>query len=263
MDTRFWGPSGWTFLHQITFSYEPSQRKVVESLFRTLPFVLPCKFCRASLTEYMEKEPLDISSQDALSRWLWKIHNLVNHKLRSQGETKDPDPSFESVKKFYEESLQSGCTRTEFPGWIFLFSIAENHPLSRYSRNTVPMSDAPTRSSGLTKDELNRWNLFRPEERMPFYREFFLSIGDSLPFPEWRELWLQLSKKTGLKGAIHSRAALIRSMYSMRCEMERKLELVNRTKFADLCTVLANHRSGCSKSKRARTCRKTRKLGSK
>ena len=60
MDTRFWGPSGWRLLHTITFAYNPeTDKSSTGQLFNMLPFVLPCKFCRASLTEYMENDPVE------------------------------------------------------------------------------------------------------------------------------------------------------------------------------------------------------------
>ena len=117
MDTRFWGPSGWEFLHQITFAYEPGQH--VKELFEMLPYVLPCKFCRASLTVYLRADPIDLTSRETLSRWLWRIHNAVNDKLRKQGQDVAADPTFESVKMYYMDSLASGCTQTHFPGWTF------------------------------------------------------------------------------------------------------------------------------------------------
>jgi hypothetical protein len=261
MDTRFWGPSGWRFLHQITFAYEPSSQKpAVQKLFQMLPFVLPCKFCRASLTEYMIQDPVEpaLESREELSQWLWRIHNQVNAKLRSQGQTVAPDPSFDSVRRFYEDNLGSGCTRVYFPGWEFLFSIAENHPLARQSQNTSPMPDAPPRSPGMNIHELNQYNLFRPEERVPFYRRFWQVIGQSLPFPEWRKHWLSTERKYHLQAATKSRWSLLRALWKVRCELEEGFELQGKTKFADLCSVLAEHRSGCGKARRAITCRKLR-----
>ena len=73
MDTKFWGPSGWKLIHLITFTYESSNKKAVTEFFSLLPFILPCKFCRASLTEYMDADPLDIKSRDSLSKWMWRI----------------------------------------------------------------------------------------------------------------------------------------------------------------------------------------------
>ena len=256
MDTRFWGPSGWECLHQITFAYEPEQKQTVKELFEMLPFVLPCKFCRASLTTYMKSDPIDLTSRDALSRWLWRIHNAVNDKLRKQGQDVAPDPTFESVKTYYTDSLASGCTQTHFPGWTFLFSIAENHPLCKESRKTTPLPDAPPRSPGMTDEDLNEWNLLQPEERVPYYRRFWAAIWGSLPYHEWRSIWEKEARKVGLLKHTGNRWALLKALWRLRCTMESELELQNRTRFADLCRTLANHRSGCAKSKRAITCRK-------
>ena len=105
MDTRFWGPSGWRLLHSITFAYDPANtktRSAVKMAFEMLPFVLPCKFCRASLTEYMEIHPLDpaMESKATLTKWLWTVHNEVNRKLRNQKLNVAPDPPFEKVSEF-------------------------------------------------------------------------------------------------------------------------------------------------------------------
>lgn len=264
MDTRFWGPSGWRFLHQISFAYNPdTQKKPVRLLFEMLPFVLPCKFCRASLTEYMETDRLEpaLASQESLSKWLWRIHNRVNDKLRKQGQPVDPDPTFESVKAFYRDSLASGCTRVQFPGWTFLFSIAENHPLSRASLNTSPMPDSPTRSPGMSIHDLNRYNLFRPAERLQLYRKFWRAVGESLPYPEWRRMWNKAERKQNLQAKTATRWSLLKALYGVRCEMEQTFELEGQTKFADLCDALAEHRSGCGNAKRAITCRKVRSTG--
>ncbi len=261
MDTRFWGPSGWLFLHQITFAYDPSnthKKKTIETLFLMLPFVLPCKFCRASLTEYMRNDSLKsaLDSKDKLTHWLYRIHNEVNAKLRNQGQTIGPDPTFESVKQFYEDNLASGCSQTVFPGWEFLFSIAENHPLSSQARNSSPMPDAPQRTSGMTMEQLNEFNLMTPSERFPYYKKFWISIADSLPYPEWTALWKKSTKHAKLFKSLSSRKELVKSLWKIRCSMEKVFELKNQTKFADLCSTLASHRSGCSKSTRAITCRR-------
>jgi hypothetical protein len=259
MDTRFWGPSGWRLLHLITFTYEASiQKNDVKELFEMLPFVLPCKFCRASLSEYMEKELLEpaLQTRAKLTRWLYKIHNHVNEKLRSQGLLKETNPTFTSVKKVYEERVAAGCVRTEFEGWDFLFSIAENHPLSYSAKNSNPMPDAPTEKV-LTPEERNRWNLMPPEERIHFYKRFWASLDGALPFDSWRTAW----RKCGLsQRALDTRKSTIQALWKIRCCMEKELELVNHEEYQHLCKRLAEHRSGCGKKARARTCRRiTRK----
>lgn len=253
MDTRFWGPSGWRLLHSITFAYDPKDKVAVQRFFETLPFVLPCKFCRTSLQSYLEEDPINsaLGSRDSLCRWLWRIHNKVNAKLRSQSLPVDPDPPFEKVKEFYE-SLLVGCYKTEFPGWDFLFSIADLHPMSLIARRSVPMPGSPPCESMKTKEEKNLWNCLSPEERMPIYKEFWLTLGAVLPFKEWREAW----DSSNSNPKLGSRSKTMAWLWKKRCSMERQLDLINRCKYSSLCKTLKSHRSGCSKSKRARTCRR-------
>lgn len=254
MDTRFWGPSGWRLLHLLTFTYDPvKQRNAVKEFFEMLPYVLPCKFCRASLTEYMNQEPLEpaLQSKKKLTRWLYNIHNHVNEKLRGQGLLQEPNPSFESVKKVYEERVAAGCIRTEFEGWDFLFSIAENHPFSASAKNSIPMPNAPPVAS--TPEERNRWNLMKPEERFHYYKRFWASIGDVLPFESWRLAW---KKCRLLPSSLTRRTSTLRALWKVRCCLEKELDLVNKEEFESVCKRVANHRSGCGTKKRAKTCRR-------
>lgn len=260
MDTRFWGPSGWRLLHAITFAYTPAtDRKAMQTFFETLPFVLPCKYCRSNLTSHLQKHPLAqaLHSRETLTKWLWRVHNEVNAKLRSQKLTSEKDPPFEAVEKYYTDLLRTGCTRTEFPGWDFLFSIAELHPLSKSAKGSVPIPgiDCDTLK---TKEEKNRWNCLKPTDRMPFYKKFWQSLGASLPFPEWRKSWM---KHAALNNApLETRSSTIRWLWRLRCKMEKDLNLLNSCKYKNLCKTLKTHRSGCSKSVRAKTCRKKRSI---
>lgn len=280
MDTRFWGPSGWRLLHLITFTYEsigaarlgqtsssgvgePKQKDSVKELFSMLPFVLPCKYCRASLVQYMRKEPLEpaLKSRATLTRWLYKIHNHVNAKLRDQGLLKDADPSFSDVKKVYEDRVAAGCIRTEFEGWNFLFSIADNHPFSQNAKNSSPMppmSDAPTAVNDMTPEERNEFNLMTPQERMPYYKRFwesFMGTNGALPFLTWRDAWTTCGIRYE---TLAHRQTWIRELWRVRCCLEKELELVNREEFGSLCKRLANHRSGCGSKTRGKTCRRKR-----
>lgn len=260
MDTRFWGPSGWRLLHLVTFAYEPENKENVEQMFKMLPFVLPCKYCRASLTEYMVKDPLEpaLETKGDLTRWLWRIHNDVNKKLRSQSLTQEPDPPFEKVAEFYESILATGCSRTDFPGWDFLFSIAELHPLSKSAKGSVPIPGVDCKTLK-TKEEKNQWNCLKPDERMPLYKKFWHSLGLSLPFPEWRKSWSKHAMHA-THARLETRASTMKWLWRLRCKMEKDLNLLNSCKYKSLCKTLKNHRSGCSKSLRAKTCRKKRSL---
>lgn len=259
MDTRFWGPSGWRLIHLITFTYTPSDSAKVGKFFETLPYVLPCKFCRCSLTEYMDADPVKdaLDSRKSLTKWLWRIHNKVNDKLRSQGLVTEANPPFEMVKKVYEERVDAGCIKTEFEGWDFLFSIAENHPFSPSSKNSLPMDGCPLEDILCIKEK-NRWNVLKPDERFEKYKEFWLTVGTVLPFQEWIDAWKEADMR---KDSLSSRGTLIKELWRIRCSMEKSLEFVNREKFRSLCKRIREHRSGCGKKPRARTCRKNRKGG--
>lgn len=259
MDTRYWGPSGWRLLHQITFAYKPkTQKDVIKQLFENLPYVLPCKFCRAHLTEHMEKVPLkdSLDTKEDLTKWLYKIHNLVNAKLRTQGIPTQEDPTFASVKSFYEENLSYGCTQTYFPGWEFLFSIAQTHPLAKDNLQDLPLPNAPSRSPGMSLEELNRYNLLTPRERFLQYSLFWKALPQSLPFEEWRSLYSRLEKKHKFTTNLQQRYSLVRALWKIRCDMENEFKLQNTTKFGDLCDVLTYHKSGCGNSSKSKTCRR-------
>jgi hypothetical protein len=257
MDTRFWGPSGWRLLHLITFTYDGSAnaKASVKEMFSMLPYVLPCKFCRQSLSEYYEADPLEpaLKSRETLSRWLWRIHNMVNAKLRGQGLLiGQEDPSFTSVKKVYMERIAAGCSRTDFEGWDFLFSIAENYPLRVSSGGPPP----PAAAESQGHDMRNRLNTMGSAERMIFYTRFWKSIGDALPFAEWREVWGGCAPRFTKLG---SKRRWMKELWRIRKCLENQLNLLNRDEYESLCKRLADHRSGCAKKVRARTCRREKR----
>lgn len=247
MDTRYWGPSGWRLLHLISFSSHPN-REDVYRFFNTLPYVLPCKYCRMSFSENITKDPIE--KAESIPRWLWRMHNKVNAKLRSQHICASSDPSFQSVKKIYEERLAAGCSRTTFDGWEFIFSVAEAHPLGRAGRTSTPIQGHPVLDMSDDPLERNRWNVMTPEERMIYFTEFWRILPNVLPFEEWTWEW-----KDGLAD---TRRELLRYLWSVRCTLETKLQLLNRTSYNSLCKDLYNNRSGCTTSTRGKTCRKKR-----
>lgn len=257
MDTKYWGPSGWKLLHLITFAHEhPSASQVadLQCFFSTLPYVLPCKFCRKSLSEYIIEYPLETALRSkapyAVGNWLWKIHNCVNSKLREQKLLAESDPPFASVKKLYAAKFAAGCTRTNFEGWEFLFSVVENHPYSKQSMAGIPIKDAPADADAADHLELNRWNMLPKEIRQRYWEQFWNCLPKVLPYPEWRQVWSQCDMDWS------SRQTSMKSLWGIRCRMESSLQLMNKTDYHSLCKQLRTHRSGCAKSFRAKTCRK-------
>lgn len=250
MDTRYWGPSGWRLLHLISFANNPNPKMC--EFMNILPFILPCKYCRKSLSEYMTKDPVECNKKD-LPKWLWRIHNDVNAKLRHQKLHVVSDPSFKKVEDIYLERLLSGCTKTTFDGWEFLFSIAEAHPYSRIARLSVAIPGHPPIEEITIPLERNRWNIMTPEERLPYFNRFWQLLPDVLPFPEWKKSWNEADVTPYM-----CRIDCLKNLWSIRRHMERSLELLNQTTYSSLCKELQDNRSGCTKSTRGKTCRKKR-----
>jgi len=200
-------------------------------------------------TALKSKEPA------AIAKWLWKIHNCVNSKLRDQNlNSAATNPPFASVKKLYTAKFAAGCTKTNFEGWEFLFSVVENHPFSKGGLSGTAISGAPDPTVTDPADtlELNRWNMLPAAKRQVFYEQFWECLPAVLPYPEWKRVWDSCEKDWS------SKQTAMKTLWGIRCSMESALQLMNKTNYHSLCKELRTHRSGCSKSARARTCRKKR-----
>jgi len=115
--TRLWGPSGWLFLHCVTFGYpfkiDPTNPEHLQKqndyyrFFYYLGKVLPCKYCRNSYDEFfMKTSPLrSLGTRADLTKWLYDVHNLVNDKL---GVPACERPSFNEITERYE-SFRAAC----------------------------------------------------------------------------------------------------------------------------------------------------------
>lgn len=129
MDTRFWGPYGWTFLHTLPFSYNPNntlEKKSMKILLKGLSNLLPCKYCRQSYSKYIKELPIDkyIDSPSKLSKWTYLLHNKVNDKLRSQGLLNTDNPTYVNSMLKYKYIYDKCMTNNEIPGIDFIYIIA-------------------------------------------------------------------------------------------------------------------------------------------
>jgi hypothetical protein len=151
MDVSFWGPSGWQLLHLIA---EENGRSAAGAL-DMMPFILPCKYCRASAQQFWKQS----KPHGNLQRWMYNFHNKVNAKLIKQ-HAKDPKcplpvpaPPFEQIQKRYRAILDS--PPTEIPGRDFLYSIA--------------------------------YNFNKEEQNVKHHETFWVLLKGSFPFPEFRK----------------------------------------------------------------------------
>ena len=115
--TRIWGPSGWLFLHCVSFGYpykiDPTNPEHLEKqndyyrFFYYLGKVMPCKYCRNSYMDFFTKSsPIShLGSRKEFTKWLYDIHNMVNDKL---GVPKCEVPKFEEIEDRYQ-SYRASC----------------------------------------------------------------------------------------------------------------------------------------------------------
>ena len=112
MNTTFWGPSGWKFLHTLTFIYPEnpsfSTKVKMRDFMTSIYLIFPCKYCRASFLKYSNSLHIDgyLDSRELLIEWLYKMHNKVNKKLRAQGFCKHSNPELDFVKTLYNPILE-------------------------------------------------------------------------------------------------------------------------------------------------------------
>lgn len=256
MDTRFWGPSGWKFLHLMTFTYDPTnQRKHMRLFLESLPYVLPCKFCRASLTDYYSKHPFSsaLESRARLTKWLYTIHNEVNEKLRKQDLNPHPDPTFQEVKQRYTTWIETSTPIERLQTyWDFLFSIAYCHPYDT-AKNTKPMPNCPPRVLRCKSRKIkNKWNTLCPRERMPMYKQFWHTLPDILE-PALHILWSRVLVSS--RPTTQCRKSMIAWLWRMRCALDNDF----KDPYTSVCRTVASYSSDCGgSSTRAKTCRKKR-----
>lgn len=87
MNSEYWGRHFWKMLNctVLNFPLEPTDenRNTYKQFFIYTSKIMPCKFCRQSLTIYMKYFPIDkyLDDRMGICYWLWTIHSLINSKL--------------------------------------------------------------------------------------------------------------------------------------------------------------------------------------
>jgi hypothetical protein len=114
MLTTVWGPSLWHYLHTMSFNYPvhptAQDKKHYREFVQSLVHVLPCKYCRLNLVKNFKTLPLtysDMESRDTFSRYVYKLHELINTMLG-----KKSNLSYCDVRERYEH-FRARCTLNE------------------------------------------------------------------------------------------------------------------------------------------------------
>ena len=255
MDTRFWGPSGWRLIHIVSFAAPSLPHTHVRTFLKNLPYVLPCKFCRASLTDYYAADPIPQDSRD-MAKWMYRVHNRVNGKLRDQNLLDTQNPPWDAIRNRYEAWLHAPCSRRKIIGWDFLFSVAYTTPCPQVV--TSPMPGAPPVYTIPTPELRNRWGVMTTKERIPYIQAWWETLPHILPFPEWRSVW---KTHVSTPRVSDGRKAVTAWLYTA----EKKLcsamnDAAPHDSFTGLCSELSTFTSGCGKrsTRRMKTCRAIR-----
>jgi hypothetical protein len=236
MDTRFWGPSGWQLYHLVAQTYpdtpDAQTARKYEQFFLAMKDILPCRFCRESTTKFMDELPLHpaLKSKDCLVKWMYDLHNMVNHKLRSQCQEDPkivcppPDPTIQTLKDVYEELLSSKPSVP--PGLDFLFCVAYNYKTNS-SSDTVQA-----------------------------YYQTFINLIDLYPFAELRAIIKQHIHHHMVYSALKTRETFVRWWYNLA------KKLCNKTgfeigSFRGTLQKYGKYKSGCTRGK---TCRNGKKI---
>lgn len=216
MDTRFWGPSAWQLFHLVAFRSEHP-----DDVLNDMKDVLPCRFCRESTTQFVKDHPL----RGDPGKWLYEIHNMVNHKLRTQAKTDptvvDPgqDPEFEEVKKRY-----MSMKPTSVPGRDFLFAISYNFPEDPEAKD------------------------------MSTQRQFLHHLAEAYPFEKLRKVFAKYVSEN--EPDLKSRTSYMKWMYGLLKKLSESIHVPIRT-FRGYAHHVAYYKSGCSrKTYHGKTCRK-------
>lgn len=237
MDTRFWGPDGWKLLHTITENYPDNPNKKDKELyghfFSSLPYVLPCIYCRSSLFEYMKVLPIkkSLGSKNKLCLWLYRIHNKVNRKLTLQKLNSKKNPPYSVIRAYYKKYLSSinnnNCT--DAPGWEFLYSIAFNYPI--------------------------RKSEFLHKKRYKQHLIFFSLYPKIIPFKKIQFLLEENMGEVELKTALEQRTSIKRLLYKSETRVKKHINQ-KCSSYKLRCVNVEKYRAACKKI----TCRKSKLL---
>ena len=99
MEKSFWGPSTWCMIHTTAAGYRPEHLHSFKQFMYSLPFLLPCEYCRGHLNENLKTLPLtdqSLASPRQLFMWTYFLHDLVNKQLKKKG-----SPPYQIVENYY------------------------------------------------------------------------------------------------------------------------------------------------------------------
>jgi hypothetical protein len=118
------------------------------------------------------------------------------------------------------------------------------------------MNDAPTNAE--TPELINKWNIMKYKERLPYIEKWWALVGRVLPFDPWLNAWDKSEKINGHINLKNGKKPALAWLYSMEQSICKLMaEEAQHNSFNGLCREITAFSSGCSKTTNARikTCR--------
>lgn len=230
MDTKFWGPDGWKFLHSCVQLYTPEKKSAYIKFFNSIKNVLPCIYCRMSFSEYITDLPIE-NYIDNLPKWLYLIHNKVNDKLRKQGYVHEDDPTYEEIYERYKKytfEINKKCDCID--GLEFIYCVVFNYPENLKSFD----------------DKMNY-------DRIKSYIVFLESLSEIYPIKIARNVfkeYINLMSDEEMCKILSERKLLINKIYDIEKEINKRINH-NCISYDKRCELIETKRAGCKKN----TCR--------
>jgi hypothetical protein len=228
MQTKKWGPPGWDFLQSVAFKYPLTPTYIEQqdycAFFHCLGKQLPCKYCRESWCLFELELPIEpYISTNRLPIWIYLMHNKVNNKLRMQGNSVPPDPTFEDVSdKYY--SKRDICTQNF---WDFLHVITFNYQLE------------PT------------------DEQKYDIKKFFQTLCSVFPCNVCRRIFKKIWDEIHIDSFLESRYKLIYWLYLVHQKVNSTLiqlgysNIQELSEFESFCEKYEDMRAQCNSSKKS------------
>ena len=219
MDTKFWGPDAWNFLHSVAerCPAKMSQRRqlITHRFFNNLKHVLPCVFCRNSLKMFYEDLPIDTRSGKCTRYWFYRIHNRVNNKLRQQAGHLGKNPSARQVFNFYNGYSTTCIHNNNFPGWDFMYCMCINYTPAKYL----------------------------------YYKRFFTYLTDVLPYPFMKTNYRQYINRYPIKRYLANPTAILKWLYGFQTQCVSSTSPASALTFAQTRARYMRYRAVCINEK--------------
>ena len=200
MDTKFWGPSGWKFLHLVAYTYpnNPTSAYKVnyKNFYLSLDKILPCKYCRNSLSKFYKQLPIIeyLDNKELLTEWIYLIHNKVNNKLRKQKLLNKPNPQKKDIENIYKKILKENRCNYSYLGWEFFYSITFNFP--KIIKNVS------------NKNKID-------------YILFFKNLENIIVCPKFKKCYIEYIKSNPIEENVKHRGQLTKWLYELNCKMNK------------------------------------------